>query len=519
VQRRILWYAAVVLGLILAGETLYRMLAPPAGPEGASLRIGVLPFDDATHEAAVADWSITLQRLLASELTGTDNLGVMDPLSLNSLLENVLSTAYSRRGEELYKVIRKAKIAFIIDGMIIRSGSAYHINSTVIDASNGEICCSVPALAAGIEDLPKAVDTVCRQILRFFDVKVLHLTADNELRPWLLHRTQNMEALKAFSQAYQMQYNEKSESAKYLRRAIEIDSTFVSPRIWLISMLVGQNKFREANEHYNTLRRLESWSSPFEQAMINWTGVFISNDLQAQEHYLESALKFSPGNNILLYNIARTRYLRENFTGAVEAILPAVEMKWRYSSAYCLLGECYDALGEYGKARDVLEQSLSVTPVFPDILSLLFTLELREEDTVKAAGYRDRFLERSREEGRSPGRAYESLATLCTFEGFHDEASRYFRAALALEPDVAAYHEGLGEALFKRGNTAAAEGECLRALELDSTLAHVHLMLGKMYESQGRKAEALHHYREYLKRDSTSAPAAEVTNAVNKLNH
>jgi len=415
-RKRTVWYVVAVLALILAGETLYRMFLSSPQPEWDNITIGVLPFEDLTHEAAVADRSRTLQRILTSKLIGAKNLGVFDPTSLNGLLEHELGRAQPQLGTELFEVIRKAKINFIISGTILRSGSAYKIQSNIIDLSNGRVCNSVEALAADAEGLPGTVDTVSCQILRYFDMR-LHLNISKELTPWLEHRTQNIEALMAFEQAYQMQYNAKGGSEKYLRRAIELDSTFVTPRLWLITILVSRGNMHEAYEHYNTLRRLESSSSPFEQAMINWAGSFIADDQPGQEKYLQDALTYSPENYILLFNLGQIRYNLGKYTEAMEVLLPIVKLHWHYSPAYRVLGQCYDQLRQYDKAKEVLEQSLSVTPVYPETYGLLFTLMVRMADTVKAAEYEGLYMQRSREMGL----AEEMVGTRNHWRAFYTE--------------------------------------------------------------------------------------------------
>lgn len=517
-RTRYLWYMVLAGALFIAAETVYRLFAPSVqqGPE--NLTIGVLPFEDQTRDTAVAAWVLTVQRVLSSELSTMKNPGIFDPASLNGLLEHELGAAHPKRGPQLDDVMKDAKITHIVDGVVIKSGRDYEIQSNVIDPSNGEIRYSVHVSAGNPGDLPKTVDSVSHQLRSYFEM-VLHLNATRELTPWIEHRTGNVEALIAFEKAYQMQYNTKGGWVPYLRRAIELDSTFVTPRLWLIEGLAGNGEMEEATAHYRTLRRLESGASPFEQAMINWTGASLDGDLPAQERYLEMALEYAPGNYILLNSLGMTRLSMGKFQEAVEALKPVVEKRWNYSFAYVTLGECYCRLKQYDQARKVLEQSLSVTPIRPEVYSLLFTLMLREGDSVRAARYDSSYFERAREVGSSLDASYTALASRCASEGFDDHAARYYRSAIALKPDLPDNHDGLGEALYRLGDTIIARKEFLRALELDPTLFKAHLMLGKISELRGNNNDALIHYRAYLKYDSTSKEAVEVLNATSRLNH
>jgi len=507
-------YAVIALVMVLAAETLYRIFKPSVVQDELNFAIGILPFEDQTHEATIMEWIPTLQRVLASELSGMKNLTVFDPSSLNGLLENELGTAQPARGPKLYDAIRNTKISYVVDGAIIKSGGAYEIRSNVIDPSNGKILYSAQIPVAGFGDLTKIGQLVSQRILSYFEM-ILHLKTIKEIKPWIEHKTSNVEALIAFEKAYQLIYSEKGgpERGKYLRRAIELDSTFVTPRLWLIQALVGSDSIQQAKEHYQTLLRLESGSSPFEQEMINWAGAFINGDQPGQERYLHMALELAPGNNILLLNLGWTRFEMGKYSEAVETLLPVYASHWNYSATYWLLGACYNRLKQYDKARYVLEQSLSVSPVNPDIYGLLLTLMLRENDTVKSAEYEGLYLQTSLDAGKS----YASLAMICAAEGFKNEAARYYRSASELRPNIAWYHDSLGNVLYRQGKVGAASDAYSRALTLDSTSVNAHLMLGKIYESAGKLEDALQHYRIYLKYDSTSRKAVEVRNSVSRL--
>ncbi len=517
-RSRVLWYTVLVAALLLVAETVYRLVVTSVqhGPE--NLTVAILPFEDQTHDSAVALWVPTLQRVLSSELSTMKKVGIFDPASLNGLLEHELGTAHPPRGPRLDEAMKDAKITHVVDGVVIKTSQDYELNSNVIDLSKGEIRYSVHVGAGNPEALQKKVDSVSHQLQGYFEM-VLHLNAAPELTPWIEHQTSNVEALIAFEKAYEMQYNAKGGWDPYLRRAIELDSTFVTPRLWLIEGLAGRGEVEEARQHYRTLRRLESGASPFEQAMINWAGAYLDDDLAAQERYLKIALEFAPGNYILLNSLGATLSSMGKYQEAVEALKPLVEKRWNYSFAFLALGECYCRLNQYDLARDILEQSLSVRPVYPEIYGLLFTLMLRQRDSAKAAKYEGLYFQRTHEVGYSLDASYTALASRCAVEGYNDYAAKYFLAAIALRPDIPQPHNGLGEAFYDLGDTSAARKELLRALELDSSLFKAHIMLGKMSESQGKNNDALNHYRQYLRFDSTSNEAVEIRKSAVKLNH
>jgi tetratricopeptide (TPR) repeat protein len=65
----------------------------------------------------------------------------------------------------------------------------------------------------------------------------------------------------------------------------------------------------------------------------------------------------------------------------------------------------------------------------------------------------------------------------------------------ALDPVLRLFH---GVLLYDAGRLTDAAGELERALELDPYYAQPHYRLGRVYEAQGKKVEAIAHYRLFL---------------------
>lgn len=515
-RQLLLLLSGVALFAALTWLLLSRVMGPTT-PVTMKWRVAILPFQATTKAQEMSEWPLTAQALFVRELTGIEEFGVVDPLSLNGLIESSFGTTVPQRGPDLNRIMKDAEIAFVIDGIIAKSADTYKVQANVMNPLTEEVYYSADASLNSTQDLPFAVGTLSRQFVDFFQVKILRAGGDRDLRPWLSDRAQNMGALKAFMQASELIYRGQPGAEKLLRRAVELDSTFIAPRIWLISGLVYRGKVQEAVQQHQHLLKLESEANPFDRAMIGWAKAYLSGDLAAQAQYLQVALDYSPGNNILLYNLGRVRVLMGNFEGAITALKPAVEMKWNYSPVYSLLGECYNEVGKYNEAEKVLERSLSVKPVYPEVYSLLSALSLRADDTTKAREYEVLFVQRSTEAGYPLGTAYGALAARYLSDGFYDHAIKVYHLAVSIEPNNPAHHGGLGEGFFKKGDVDAARTECLRALQLDSAWIQAHLVLAQIFDKAGQQQEALSHYKAYLWRDSTSSDANAVRQRVEAL--
>lgn len=81
------------------------------------------------------------------------------------------------------------------------------------------------------------------------------------------------------------------------------------------------------------------------------------------------------------------------------------------------------------------------------------------------------------------------------------QAEARYRAAIELDPSIAAYHYSLGVVLERQGRTPEALVSLRQALTLDSTTARHHGAYGDLLLKSGDQSGALAHLREAVKRD------------------
>ncbi len=174
--------------------------------------------------------------------------------------------------------------------------------------------------------------------------------------------------------------------------------------------------------------------------------------------------------------------------------------------------------------------------------------ELQRRQYQKAAEYLDRAIELAAE--FSDALHARGLVHLQLNEP--EAAALAFERALAVDPTLADAHIGLGAARFRAGRAAEAveplsrglalapksylgrfercraylqlsrleeaESDCLRARELaEESDFGLHILMGNLFLRQGRQAEALKEFRQYLRKDSRSATAEAVRKMVESL--
>ena len=512
-KRIISWAAAGVL-ITIGAWFLWPWNRAPV-ENRLPVRLGILSFQPYQPDSAATYESRAVQELLASELTGVENLAVVHPRRLNAMVEHTPDGASAQRREEAFQILQADGISCAVDGIITHTGEGIHIQATIVDPSTGVDLYSTAVVAASRPSLPQAVGALAQQILKFIDLRYVH--SDRDLRPWLQYRTRNLEALMEFRQASEEILNGMTGAKDHLLKALALDSNFISPRIWMISGLVQLGRMADAEEQYRKLATLEATASPFDRAMIGWTRAYLGNDYASQVGSLEQALRYSPENNILLVNLAFARAKMGDYDGALKAIQPPLAMHWRYPYTYTFAGDCYISLGKFHDARSVLEGSLAFIGQYPPVYATLAALCYKEDDTT--AGDRDAatFLRMERESGHERARADEYLGDECSRVQVLPRAEGFYRHATLLIPADMGIREKLGVTLYHLGRTGEAQETLELVLLRDSTANDARFTLARIRDDEGNISAARSMYLDYLNRDSTSVQADQARQRLSVL--
>lgn len=506
--------ALLVAAVAVLGWMAWRARPQPAATSATTrVRLAILPAQNIAATADRSDWPLLVQALLASELTGVDNLGVMDPLSLNGLVDHALGGSSPAGGEPLRQVLIDAGVTHALFSQVLAGGEALQLQANVVDPATGEILYSTRRASSGAEAVAAAVAGIADDLVAFLQLSHSRLATDPDLRPWVSLARHDLQAVRAFLQAAQHLYaNETGEAERYLRRALTVDPMFVAPRLWLISTLQRSGRPVEAEEFYRRLAESESRSSPFEQAMIGYARALLDGNLAAQANHLEAALAYSPGNYILIANLADARAAQGDCDEAVAVLRPAVAARWRYPPVYPLWGWCAVVTGRFGAAQRVLEDALSIRPVSPHVFALLEALSIADGDDTAASRYATLFESRAGQVGLAAvdpamAEAYDRIGQDRLQTRDFERAAVLFRKAIAVGPSAPGRYVDLATALRHLDQTDEAERRGRQALEIDPDWAPAYRELGEIAARRGDHAGAILHLTEYLRRQPQAADA------------
>jgi len=181
----------------------------------------------------------------------------------------------------------------------------------------------------------------------------------------------------------------------------------------------------------------------------------------------ERAIAAREDSGIALLNLARARYKKKDYDGAVGALGDHARAKPRSKEGETLLANIAMERGRTDEADAHFRKALSYDPNFTD--------------------------------------ARNGLGLLLERRGQHDAALAEFRRVIAVDADYAEAHNNIGIILRGRGRTDEAEAAFRRAIAADPAFAGSYSNLALIEEERGDLDQAERHFRESLRRDGANA--------------
>ncbi len=371
-------------------------------------------------------------------------------------------------------------------------------------------------------DLPSAMRRLAERLVDPLRLEALGKKRQEDLRPWVSPRKYRVEALRAFMQATEYIFRYEPGGADHLLRAVEIDPTFITARVWLVGALAGAGQTAEAAEHLAELHRLEPSASAFERTMIGWADAYVHGDQRRQAAHLEIALSYSPESFILLSNLGFVRREMGDCEGSLAALERPVAAGWAYPPIYTAQAGCLVALGRFTAARRTLEKALEVPPVHAGVYGMLEALLTHAGDLDGARAHAERYAAGAgvtppEEEYQEVGEVFLRTGSDALASGAGERAIALLRKAALHRPADAAAHELLGDALHRGRRLEEARTAWARAVTLDAERASAHLRLGRLAEETNDAAAAVSHYRSYLALQPVGAEADDVQARIDRL--
>jgi tetratricopeptide (TPR) repeat protein len=419
---------------------------------------------------------------------------------------------------EISNLLKDIEVDYYLNGSLQFSKDKYFILCNFVETDTKQINFSVNE-SFNIEDETfQLAEIISNKIYDFFQIKKLSKSDDKSIHPFKMG-TKNISALKAFLLASEHMYRmERVEAKKYLKQSIELDSTFLCPRVWLISYLFSEGNYQEAETNLKIAKRYEHKANIMEKILINWAEARLKDDIFGRIRCLKMGLEYSPQNNIILYQLGFNYYTLKNYSTALKYLEPVVEMKWTFSPAYYVTAFCLLKQSKVERAIKILEGSLVHEPIY-EMTYLLLELAYRQIGDFDQTEYYRKLSESHWAAlgiSEIEGLIY-SAELNSEFSLFHESISDY-RKVLEHEPNNIHVIEKIGDLHLTVKDTNASIGEYKNALLYDNLIPSVNLKLGELYDARSDTMKALKYYNNFVRKD-TSEIKAQIRLRINQLNN
>jgi tetratricopeptide (TPR) repeat protein len=259
-------------------------------------------------------------------------------------------------------------------------------------------------------------------------------------------------------------------------------------------------------------------------------------DLAAAESLLTAIHRDAPENAEVLFRLGLARLDQGNVEGALEAFDGAAQREPDHAGAWLHAGRCLFLLGNLTDAERALRRAVELDPQGQTgLIHLAICLARQRVSDEGLAVSEERLLQEPELEdlagaivnvyiannlnesailvaqamaAANPAAVIwpETLGSLMNIECRYEEAARYCRLALELEPDSPRVTYHLAMALRNLGRTDDATDIMRRAVELAPLSVDANMGLAGLYLDTGRSAEAAQAVAEFDRAAGNTAP-------------
>lgn len=456
--------AVAVLALALAGY-LYFHGAPKLTDKDT---VVLADFTNTTGDPVFDD---TLRQGLAVQLEQSPFLSLVSDERIQQVLRLMAKPADTRLTPEISREIcERTASAAVLDGSIANLGSQYVLTLRAEDCRRGDILDEEQAEAARKEDVLKALSQIARRFRTQVGESLATVQSHN--RTLADVTTPSLEALKAYSEGWQVSFSSGSAAAvPFFKHAIEIDPNFASAYAALGRIYEDIGETALSAENTSKAYQLRDRASDQERFFISLTyDLQVTGNLEKAQQTYALWLNAYPRALFPHSLLSGTMYTLGKYENSIEEAKIATAIDPGLSIAYSLLAGSYLALGRTGEAQSTLQQAAERKLDIPDFHIQRYVIAFLRNDTTE--------MEREAAFQEKPSVdhwMYNAEGFVLAYSGHLEEARKMSRSATDLarrdgQKDTQALYEAdaaVREALF--GNMSVARQRAADALELSKS--------------------------------------------------
>lgn len=339
----------------------------------------VADFTNTTDDAVFDD---TLRQGLAVQLQQSPSLRLISDDRVQRALrlmgqpaDVALTPALAR------EVCERANGGIVLDGSISRLGSSYVLGLQARDCQTGKVLDEEQIQSAGKEGVLKALDAVATGFRNHIGESLATIAQHNI--PLVDATTSSLEALKAYSEGWKVQYASGSAAAIPLfQRAVALDPQFAMAYASLGRMYGDLGAAALSTQSTHEAWQLRAHTSDQERFFIDASyQLQVTGNLQAAQPICEAWIRTYPAAVLphaflagIIYPVSGER------RKALAQAKQVVALDPDFVSGYAILAYAYTDLGAYPDAEVTLRLATQRGLAMPDLTELAYDLAFLQSD-------------------------------------------------------------------------------------------------------------------------------------------
>ena len=427
---------AAILGYpkIFKRDTLEKLRS-----SGERISVAVMPFQNMTNDTTWNVWQDGIQNELINNLTNSEELRVRQIESITGLIQGKGLTNYASITPSVASTIsQKLDANIFIYGSIKQADAIIRVNAQLIDSKTREAFKSFQ-IDGVPENILHIIDSLSGMIRNFLILSKL----EKEVTPDFQHiaSTDSPEAYKYFIFGKNAFLKTDYPTAlNLLSKAVAIDSNFTVAIMQIAFAYGNQGLFKDAKKWSLKLYAKRNQMPPMQNILTNYThAVFFETSYEVIK-YLKQLLEFDDQSPVTHWSIGDVYNQLNQFDKSIPEFEKALEITnkwdtkpmWVYS--YTSLGIAYHNTGQLTKEKELYRKAEKDFPDDPALIRRQSILSFAEEDTVAGNGYIEKLKTSLKEDSYSEAAIASNLAGIFSEADNPDEAEKYLRNALSLEP-------------------------------------------------------------------------------------
>jgi len=399
-----------------------------------------MPFQNMTGDNGWDVWQDGIQDILINSLS--EELKVRQAESVNSLIHGRGHANYASITPSLAgSFSQKLAADVFVYGNIKQAGNILRLYAQLIDSKTQEVYKSFQIEAPSNDEIIfNLVDSLSVMVRNFLVISDLETEVGLHDRQQV--STSSPEAYKAFINGRnEFMKRDYPAARNYLMKAISIDSNFVHAINVLALSYGNQNNWEQAKKW--NLKSYAKRDQMSLQQKINTNRVHaLYFETPSQEiTYLRQLVEYDDQDPIAYFNLGNAYTKLHQYDKAVPEYEKSLKVykdwgikpSWAYNYTY--LGTAYHKTGQVKKERKLYTNAEVDFPGDIMIIRNQFVLSKSAGDTTEANMYAEKALAFFKSNSMKDAEIAATNASALADAGSLDEAEKYYREALSLEPE------------------------------------------------------------------------------------